>query len=143
MRCGHVFELMDVPKLNRGDLIVFTGTWGDDPRERRVRLHVTAAYLDSHADTWFNVIVVITPPKEHAQADWNHDGVAAVMRATRNAESIDLLAAEQPVVGAAIIGWDFHHATPFMPVMMLREITDPPSPETDESGDESGTDSDE
>lgn len=143
MRSGFVFELTDMPRLERGDMVLFTGLWGDDNRERRVRLHVNVAYLDSTANTWFNVIVVVTPPKAQAQADWTHEGIASVMKQSRTHADVDLLTAEQSVCNAAIIGWEYH-AMPsvgMMPVMFFGHGAPPdtegePGEEETQTGDD-------
>lgn len=143
MRCGHVFELHDMPRFNAGDMVLFTGMWGADARERRVRLHINIGYYDTTIETWFNVIVVVAPRNEHAQADWNHDGIASVMKENCKYTVLDLLEAPQAVCNAAIIGWDQATSRPFMPIVLMGRAPEPgaedePPDQTGESGTKPG-----
>lgn len=128
-RCGHVLEIPDIPKLRVGDMLLFTGSFGDTLEERRVRLNVNAAYYDTTVDTWFAVIVAIVPPASHGKnMDWTADAIADIVKQScPGYDEIDLRDADICVRNAALIGWDQHGAPPF-PIM----IVPPPPPADDE-----------
>lgn len=117
-RAGKVFELHDVPKLKTDDMVVFTGKQGNDHRERRVRMRVSAATYNMTTNEWYMVTVAMVP----ATPLWNYESVTEVVKSSRSHTDIDLIsesAKDSPVIPAIYTAWEAFQQAALPPVGMI------------------------